>query len=51
MEAVRADVLPYFFSGAGPNSDFINAFVYTIDFIYVLLVGSVIFFSLNFSHN
>jgi hypothetical protein len=49
MDAFRADVLPTVLGGAvsDPNkSPFYNAFVSTMDFIYVMLVGSVIFFSL-----
>ena len=30
---------------------FYAAFVYTIDFLYVMLISSIAFLSLNFGHN
>jgi len=54
MEAFRADVLPYFFKGIITNTDsssFLSAFVYTMDFMYVILMGSMIFLSINLAHN
>lgn len=54
MEAFRADVLPYVFGGLvqDPNQNqFYNGFVYTMDFIYVILILSVVFFSLHLTNN
>ena len=53
MQAVRADVLPYVFVGLvndPNNNEFYNGFVYTIDFIYVLLIMSIVFFSLHLTN-
>jgi hypothetical protein len=50
MEAFREDVLVKVLNGTvndPNNSEFYNAFVYTIDFIYVILMLSIIFFSLH----
>lgn len=54
MQAFRADVLTKVLSGSVPdpnNSQFYNGFVYTIDFIYVLLITSIIFFSLHLTNS
>ena len=54
MEAFRDDVLVKLLAGviSDPNtSEFYNAFVYTMDFIYAMLVGSIIFFSLNLTNS
>ena len=54
MEAFRADVLTKVLGGVVPNpekSEFYNSFVYTVDFIYVMLVGSIIFYSLHLTNN
>jgi len=53
MEAFRADVLPKVFVGmvADPNkNEFYNGFVYTMDFIYVILIMSIVFFSLHLTN-
>lgn len=53
MEAFRADVLPKVLEGvvSNPNSSqFYNGFVYTIDFIYVILICSIVFFSLHLTN-
>jgi glucan phosphoethanolaminetransferase (alkaline phosphatase superfamily) len=53
MEAFRSDVLPKVLSGvvSDPNnSQFYNSFVYTIDFIYVILICSIVFFSLHLTN-
>jgi len=54
MEAFRADVLTNAFSGfvADPSSNkVLNGFVYTMDFIYVMLICSVVFFSLHLTNS
>ena len=53
MEAFRADVLTKVLNGVvdNPNgSQFYNAFVFTMDFIYVLLIMTIIFMSLHLNH-
>lgn len=53
MEAFRADVLPKVFVGLvnDPNqNEFYNGFVYTMDFIYVILIMSIVFFSLHLTN-
>ena len=50
MDAFRSDVLVKLLKGVvgdPNNSQFFNAFVYTIDFIYVLLIMTIVFFSLH----
>lgn len=54
MGAFRADVLPLIFDGVvvdADHSSFFDAFVYTVDFIYVMLLGSLVFLSLNLPHS
>ncbi len=54
MIAIRADVLPYVFVGlvSNPNdNEFYNSFVYTMDFIYVLMIMSILFFSLHLTNS
>ena len=53
MDAFRSDVLIKLLNGVvgDPNhSQFFNAFVYTIDFIYVLLIMTIVFFSLHLTN-
>jgi hypothetical protein len=53
MQAFRVDVLPNLFSGLVKdpnNNEFYNGFVYTIDFIYVILIMSIVFFSLHLTN-
>lgn len=33
------------------KSEFYNAFVYTMDFIYVMLIGTIVFYSLHLTNN
>lgn len=54
MEAFRDDVLIKVLEGVvvdPDHSSFYNAFVYTIDFIYVMLTGSILFYSLHLTNN
>ena len=54
MDAFRADVLTKVLGSAisdASHSQFYNAFVFTMDFIYVLLISSMIFFSLHFTNS
>ena len=53
MDAFRSDVLVKLLNGVvgDPNhSQFFNSFVYTIDFIYVLLIMTIVFFSLHLTN-
>lgn len=53
MQAFRADILSKILGGVVPDStdnQLYNAFVYTIDFIYVLLIMSIVFFSLHLTN-
>lgn len=53
MQAFRADILTKVLGGIVPDSSdnqLYNAFVYTIDFIYVLLIISIVFFSLHLTN-
>lgn len=53
MDAFRSDVLVKLLNGVvgdPNNSQFFNAFVYTIDFIYVLLIMTIVFFSLHLTN-
>lgn len=53
MQAFRADVLPNVLGGVitDPNNNqFYNGFVYTIDFIYVIMICSIIFMSLHLTN-
>ena len=55
MEAFRQGVLVPFFQGEGiadvSSSKILRAFVYTIDFIYVMLIMTLVFYSLHFKNN
>lgn len=54
MESFREDVLLFVLQGVvtdGQNSKVYNAFVYSIDFFYVLLLITIIFLSLHFKNN
>jgi|JI6StandDraft_1071083.scaffolds.fasta_scaffold179460_1 hypothetical protein len=54
MEAFRDDVLVKVLQGIVENpstSEVYNAFVYTMDFLYVLLILTIIFFSLHMRGN
>ena len=53
MEVIRSDLLPKIFRGLEENQDsvYYSAFVYTMDFFYVMLIGTITFFSINFGHN
>ena len=48
IEAFRVDVLDRWVNASVETLDF---FVFTIDFLLVLLMGAVVFFSLNFKNN
>ena len=48
MQAFRQDVLSVYFNFSVQVLDF---FVFTMDFIHVLLIGSVVFLSINFKNN
>jgi len=53
MEAFRSDVLTKVLNGVVTNpesSQFYNAFVYTMDFIYVLLIMTIVFMSLHLTN-
>lgn len=54
MDAFRADVLVKVLGGMVAddlaNSQFYNAFVYTMDFIYVLLIMTIVFMSLHLTN-
>lgn len=53
MDAFRSDVLTKVLNGVvgdPNNSQLFNAFVYTIDFIYVLLIMTVVFLSLHLTN-
>jgi hypothetical protein len=53
MQAFRTDVLPKVLGGVitDPNNNqFYNGFVYTMDFIYVVLISSIVFFSLHLTN-
>jgi len=55
MDAFRQDVLSQVLAGVvndtNNSSQFYNAFVFTIDFIYVLLIMTVVFYSLHLTNN
>lgn len=54
MEAFREDVLVRVLTDVITNpdkSEFYNAFVYTMDFIYVMLIGTIVFYSLHLTNN
>jgi hypothetical protein len=54
MEAFRADVLTKILGGVVPdqnNNELYNGFVYTMDFIYVILIFSIVFFSLHLTNS
>ena len=54
MEAFRADLLVELlrsFVGENPDAEVYRAFVYTMDWIYVMLVLSLIFFSLHLTNS
>lgn len=54
MEAFREDVLINFLGNVitdPSTSEFYNAFIYTMDFIYVMLIMSIVFFSLHLTNN
>lgn len=55
MEAFRQGVIVPFLEGEGVadvnSSKFLRAFVYTIDFIYVILLMTLVFYSLHFKSN
>lgn len=48
IEAFRVDVLERWINASPETLDF---FVYTIDFIHVLLIATVVFYSLHFKNN
>lgn len=53
MDAFRADVLTALFSGLvadANNSPALMSFVYLVDFIYVMLLGAVVYYSLHLTH-
>ena len=53
MDSFRADILTTVFLGVigdAKNSEILNSFVYTIDFIYVMLIGSIIYYSLHLTN-
>lgn len=51
LQAFRADVIVHFLSNIIPqDSEIYNAFVLTIDFIYVLLFMGMVFFSLHLTN-
>ncbi len=53
MEAFRSDVLIKLLSGVIDNpstNQFYNSFVFTIDFIYVLLIMTIVFLSLHLNN-
>ena len=49
MQAFRLDVLEKYL-GKTVGTNFLDYFVYTMDFIYALMVGGIIFFSLHFKN-
>jgi hypothetical protein len=55
MDAFRQDVLSKLLTGvindSNNSSQVYNAFVITIDFIYVMLLTSVVFYSLHLTNN
>lgn len=51
MEAFKADVLVNFFAETlKPDSEVYNAFVYTINFIYSMLIISLIYYSMTLTN-
>ena len=50
MEAFRQDVLTIWLSNA-VSTNVLDFFVLTMDFIYVMMLSGVIFFSLHFKNN
>jgi hypothetical protein len=53
MDSFRADVLTSLFAGLigdTNNSPVLMSFVYLMDFIYVMLVGSIIYYSLHLTN-
>ena len=53
MDAFRSDVLTKVLNGvvtSPDSSQFYNAFVYTMDFIYVLLIMTIVFMSLHLTN-
>lgn len=52
METFRDDILVHFLKGVvPPDGEVYNAFVYTIDFLYVMLIITIIFLSLHMKNN
>ncbi len=54
MDALRSELLTLVFGSSVPdlnNSSFYKGFVGTIDFVYVLLIFSAVFFSLYLTNN
>lgn len=53
MDAFRSDVLVRLLNGVvgdSNNSQVYNAFVYTMDFIYVMLIMTIVFLSLHLTN-
>jgi len=50
IEAFRHDVLSRWLASA-VTADVLDFFVYTIDFIYVMMISSIVFYSLHFKNN
>lgn len=51
MEAFKADLLVYFFEGTlTPDSEIFNSFVLTINFIYAMLILSLIYYSMSLTN-
>jgi chitin synthase len=50
IQAFRYDVLSRWLSSA-ISPDVLDFFVYTVDFIYVMMISSIIFYSLHFKNN
>jgi hypothetical protein len=54
MDAFRSDILTQVFSGiiGDPNNNkILDGFVYTMDFIYVMLVGSIVYYSMHLTNS
>ena len=51
MEAFKADVLTKFFQDTlTETSEIYGAFVYTINFIYAIMIGALVFYSVNLTN-